>query len=631
MSAEVALSVARPRGSLRRKLMLVVMTSTCAALLLSATALLLYEIRTYRDAWISDLSSQAELIAQSVAPTITFDDPKAANEALAALKARDQILGAAVFTAKGRPFASYQSEPGAAPVVPPDLAMGSTRFEGDRLDLLYRIEKNGEFLGTVYLHARHDVGTRIVGYLWILALAAAAGVGVAALIFRQLHPAITRPILAMADVSRRVMEDRNYELRVTERSDDEVGVLVDAFNNMLRDLSVEMRERHSAEEALRAADKRKDEFLATLAHELRNPLAPLSTALAILKRADDNPKVRESTRAMMERQLAQLVRLIDDLLEVSRITRGKLELRRTRVDVVATARAALEAADPALRVKEHRVGATLPDEPVWVHADSARLTQVFVNLLHNAAKYTAPGGQVELTVRGQGAAVSVSVRDDGVGIEKADQPAIFGMFVQLDTSLGRGAAGLGVGLTIAQQLVEMHGGSISVASEGAGRGSTFTVVLPTVTAPLDAAAAAAPPAPRQPGARRLVLVADDNVDFANSFANLLRLEGHQVRIAHDGMAAAAAAAAAPVPDVAFLDIGMPGLSGYELAARFRSSVETRRMLLVAVSGWGQASDKERAREAGFDHHLVKPIEIGDVIDLLARAPAAGVEPLGAPS
>jgi signal transduction histidine kinase/ActR/RegA family two-component response regulator len=584
-------------------------------------------------------------MAQSVAPTLTFDDPKAANEALAVLKGRAQILGAAVFTPQGKLFASYESEAGAAPRSATGLAVGSARFEGDRLELQRRIEKNGELLGTVFLRARHDVGARIVDYLAILALAGTAGLAFAALIFRQLHPAITRPILAMADVSRRVIEDRNYELRVTERSDDEVGTLVAAFNNMLRDLSAEMRERHSAEEALRAADKRKDEFLATLAHELRNPLAPLATALAILKRADDNPKVRESTRAMMERQLAQLVRLIDDLLEVSRITRGKLELRRTTIDVVAAVRAALEAAEPTLRGKEHQLQAELPGEPIWVHADSARLTQVFVNLMHNAAKYTEAKGHIQVGVRREGSNVVVEVRDNGMGIAAAEQESIFGMFVQLDTSLGRGAAGLGVGLTIARQLVEMHGGSIGVESAGRGEGSVFRVVLPTVSAGAAVAAPAiggsgdASPAglargtasttgaasETRSGCGRRILVADDNVDFANSLANLLRLEGHQVRIAHDGRAALAAAGEQR-PEVAFLDIGMPGLSGYELAASLRRDSATERIHLIAVTGWGQTSDKQRARDAGFDHHLVKPVDFDDILQLLATLPAPSGEP-----
>jgi CheY-like chemotaxis protein/two-component sensor histidine kinase len=329
---------------------------------------------------------------------------------------------------------------------------------------------------------------------------------------------------------------------------------------------------------------------------------------------------------MMERQLAQLVRLIDDLLEVSRITRGKLELRRTTIDVVAAVRAALEAAEPALRSKSHRLGTDLPDEPVWVDADAARLTQVFVNLVHNAAKYTEAAGHVDVVLRREGAEVVVTVRDDGMGIEPAEQESIFGMFVQLDTSLGRGAAGLGVGLTIARRLVEMHGGSLGVESAGRGRGSTFRVALPTVAAPAPAAAAepAAPEAASGAAARR-VLVADDNVDFASSLARLLRLEGHEVAIAHDGDAALQAAAEA-APEIAFLDIGMPGLNGYQLAARLRADAATRGVHLVAVTGWGQESDKVRARDAGFDHHLVKPLDFGDVLKLLASLPASSGGP-----
>ena len=464
-------------GSLRRKVLLVVMAATGAALLLSAFALLFYEVSSFRRDWTSDLASQAGLIARAAAPALAFDDPKAAREALAAMKLRPQILAAAVYRADGRLFASYKTAAEATDELPAAPRRSGSRFDGDQLELYQQIVQNGEPLGVVYLRARHDVAGRVADYVMILGLTMAAGLAVAALIFRQLHPTVTRPILAMAAVARQVIDKRDYGLRVTESSDDEVGELVQAFNDMLHNLAAEMRERHRAEDALRAADRRKDEFLATLAHELRNPLAPIANGLAILKRADDNPPLRRSTQAMMERQVAQMVRLIDDLLDVSRITTGKLQLRRERVELGGVVRNALESAEPALRSRRQALASDIPAEPIWVDADATRLAQVFVNLLHNASKYTPPEGHVAVRVRAHEGTVTIEVQDDGIGIEASQQAAIFEMFAQLDQSLERGSAGLGIGLTIARQLVELHGGSIGVASDGAGRGSRFSVTL----------------------------------------------------------------------------------------------------------------------------------------------------------
>jgi CheY-like chemotaxis protein/two-component sensor histidine kinase len=321
-------------------------------------------------------------------------------------------------------------------------------------------------------------------------------------------------------------------------------------------------------------------------------------------------------QAMMKRQIDHLVRLVDDLLEVSRITRGKIELRRQKVDVVAIARSALEAAEPALRARGHAFGADLPDKPLWIDADGARLTQVFVNLLHNAAKYTDAGGRVQLAVREAEGHAVIDVRDNGIGIAPEEQQSVFEMFVQLDKSLGRGAAGLGVGLTIAKQLVELHQGTLTLHSVGLGQGSTFTVALPIVTPPLqsDDGAARAPRA--EPAGTGLdVLVADDNTDFAISFANVLRMEGHQVRVVHDGVSALKACIDA-TPDVAFLDIGMPELDGYELGARMRERDDLRSVVLVAVTGWGQAEDRHKVRLAGYDHHWVKPVDMQRALKLL---------------
>jgi signal transduction histidine kinase len=470
-------------GSLRRKVLWVVMAATCAALLMSSFALLFYEVSSFRRDWVGDLGSQAGLIARSAAPALAFDDAKAARDTLAALKGRPQILAAAIYRADGRLFAAYKTNAEPTAELPAAPRADGSRFDGDELELSQQIVQNGERLGVVYLRARHDVAGRVADYALILVLSMAAGLAVAALIFRQLHPTVTRPILAMAEVARQVTDSRDYGLRVTESSDDEVGELVQAFNDMLHDLEAEMHERQRAEEALRAADRRKDEFLATLAHELRNPLAPIANGLAILKRADDDAPMRQATRAMMERQVAQMVRLIDDLLDVSRITTGKLQLRRERVELGGIVRNALEAAEPALRARRQAVTSELPAAPIWVDADAVRLAQVFVNLLHNAAKYTPPGGHIGVRVGAQGGEASVEVQDDGIGIDASQQAAIFDMFTQVDKSLERGAAGLGIGLTIARQLVELHGGTIGVHSAGLGQGALFRVTLAVAAAP----------------------------------------------------------------------------------------------------------------------------------------------------
>ena len=619
------------RHSLRRKMMQVMLSTTCVALLLSATALLIYELRTYRDAWITDLETQAHLIAGASVPALAFDDPRAASEDLALLRHRPQITGAAVYDVSGQLFASYAAPADVPPVFPNMPGPEGHRFAGDRLELVLPIESGGERIGSVYLQARYEVMGRLGDYLAILAAVIVTSLGVAALVFSRLQHGVTHPILAVATAAREVMEKRDYGLRVPKTTEDEVGVLVDAFNNMLsevgrrtealersnRELSIEMERRQRAQAALIEADRRKDEFLATLAHELRNPLAPLTNALEILKLADGDAATRARTRAIMERQVRQMVRLIDDLLEVSRITTGKLVLKREPVDLLAVMRTAIEIAEPVLREREHQFLTQLPAEPVWVNADATRLAQVFANLLSNAAKYTDAGGRIELEMQVDASGATVHVKDNGIGIDPQMHDAIFDLFTQVDKSLERGRAGLGVGLTLARQLVEMHGGRIEVESAGLGHGSRFTVTLPLGRPPA-AGRAGRPEALAAATPAIDVLIADDNVDFATSLGAVLETLGHRVTLSHDGEAALAAALAHP-PAVAFLDIGMPRLNGYDLARRLRAADATRRTMLVAVTGWGQQSDRERAAEAGFDHHLVKPVELEQVLPLIQLA------------
>ncbi|MGZ8253478.1 MAG: hybrid sensor histidine kinase/response regulator [Burkholderiaceae bacterium] len=372
-----------------------------------------------------------------------------------------------------------------------------------------------------------------------------------------------------------------------------------------------------AEQALEAADRRKDEFLAILAHELRNPLATLRNALYAMARSPAQETIL-SLGAMMQRQVDHLVRLVEDLLEVSRITTGKIDLRREPVALATVLDHAIEASRAPIDDAGHRLDVYLPAEPLTLVADPVRLTQVFVNLLNNAAKYTEMGGRIELSARRDGDEAVITVRDNGIGIPPEMLPNVFDLFTQVDRARHRSQGGLGIGLSLTRSLVELHGGSIHVSSEGSGTGTTFVVRLPLPTdgetvAP-GLAAVSVPDAPRK---RRRVLVADDDRDAAESLGLLLESIGADVEVVHDG-AAAIAAAAARRPEIAMLDIGMPNMDGYEVARRMRQLEGGSPMLLVALTGWGQQRDIARARDAGFDRHLVKPAAFLEIQGLLDR-------------
>jgi signal transduction histidine kinase len=391
----------------------------------------------------------------------------------------------------------------------------------------------------------------------------------------------------------------------------------------LRDYLVE-RERLLAElqrraEELAETDKRKDEFLATLAHELRNPLAPVRNALQILRLAGDNRLATEQARAMMDRQVQQLVRLVDDLLDVSRITRGKVELKKERVALSSAVATAVETSRPLIEAARHELTVTLPPDTIELEADPTRLAQVLSNLLNNAAKYTNPGGKIWLTAEREGDRVAVSIRDTGVGIPPELLPRVFDLFMQVDRSIEKAQGGLGVGLTLVRTLLEMHGGTVEVRSEGLGKGSEFIIRLPLaperrpLPGDVERHGDAATPLPLL-----RVLVVDDNVDAAQSLAMLLRMLGQDVRTAHNGHSALEAISGS-MPEIAFLDIGLPGMSGYELARRLRHEPGGDAVLLVALTGWGQAEDRRRSTEAGFDHHLTKPADPASLKGLLLQA------------
>ncbi len=378
----------------------------------------------------------------------------------------------------------------------------------------------------------------------------------------------------------------------------------------------DITDRKQAEEELRSANRTKDEFLATLAHELRNPLVPLRNALYLIGRLNGHDEQLDKARSMMERQVQHLVRLVDDLLDVSRIGRGKIELRKEPVDVQSVVASALETSRPLIEAAGQQLTVALPPEPIYLQADPTRLAQVVSNLLNNAARYTDAGGRIELSVEPASGGcqppgeVIIRVRDTGIGIPPEMLPRIFDMFTQVDRSLERSQGGLGIGLTLVQRLVEMHGGRVEAHSPGPGQGSEFVVRLPVVAAP-----APRPPSwtitPAGEGGAALsgcrILVVDDSHDTAESLAMILRLSGHEVHLAFDGPGAIAAALTHR-PDVALLDIGLPGMNGYEVARCLREDHGLTQTVLVALTGWAQTEDRRRAQEVGFAHHLVKPVE-----------------------
>jgi PAS domain S-box-containing protein len=391
-----------------------------------------------------------------------------------------------------------------------------------------------------------------------------------------------------------------------------VAIVVDishdrAVEENLRKLAADLSE----------ADRRKSEFLATLAHELRNPLAPISTGLTVLKLGGDSPAAVARIRPMMERQVAQMVRLIDDLLDVARISGGKIDLQKARVDLKDVVAAAIETSMPFIENGRHELVVHQPRHAMPMDADPTRIAQVVSNLLNNAAKYTPSGGRIQVTVSRDGQDAVVAVADNGIGIPAESLAAIFVLFSQVEHHLDRAQGGLGVGLSLVRQLVEMHGGTVEAASPGRGAGSTLTVRLPLAQDNGDNSAPSAPVV-AAPQRRLRLLVADDNVDAAQALASMFALQGHSTRIAHSGVQALAIAGTF-LPEVTFLDIGMPGMNGYETARALRRLPGLERTVLVALTGWGADSDRMQSQLAGFDHHLTKPADAAMIHAVLVQA------------
>ena len=611
--------------------MVITIVTTFAALLVSVVALLSYEAREYRDFLVNDLATQADILAVNTAPALAFKDTEAADANLALLANRSGIVAAAIYTVDGSLFASYQRA-GREVRFPTSVRSQGPQVEGNDLTFFHSVVSHGELLGTVFLQAKYELAGRIRDYLLILGGIMAVGLLVSALLSLWLQGSVTGPILAVTNVAQKIVRERDFMLRASRTTDDEIGTLVDAFNAMLGEVSQrqqdleesnlklkqESDERRNAETALRRADKRKDEFLATLAHELRNPLAPMVNALALMEAPDTPPETARSARAIIDRQLSHMVRLVEDLLDVSRISRGKLTIRKELVDLGSVMKSAVDTVRPLLAAKDQSLSISLPEQTVHLQADPVRLSQVFSNLLNNATKYTPAGGRISLTAAVEAGEACVTISDSGKGISQATLPVMFEMFVQDENTDLRGQPGLGVGLALAKRLIELHGGSIEADSEGHGHGSTFRVRMAVEEAP----AVAPVPETCEAGTdymRYRILLVDDNVDFATSLCTLLENLGHDVRVTHDAPEALAVAAGFR-PDFAFLDIGLPTMDGYELARRLIKRLSPD-LNLVAISGWGQKEDRRRASEAGFAWYLVKPVDLASIRSILESPPS----------
>ncbi len=639
-------AIRQVRRSVTGKLMLIVLLTTAIALSVAGLALLFTDLRDNRESWARELATEASILSLSTAPALSFDDRAGAQRNLAALKARDSVLAAALYSSDGSRYADYVRR-GETPAPPriPAVPVG-VRIDGEQVALLQPIVQNGERLGSIYIVAHYDRTGRVRAYLGILAIVMILSLGVALLASGWFQSALTGPMDSIAAVARQIVERRDYSLRATKTTGDEIGVVIDAFNSMLDEVQARTRAledsnqalqeqitvRLAAEnalrdsersyrqisESLREADRRKDEFLATLAHELRNPLAPIRNAVAILGAPAATDGQRLSAREVIGRQVRHMALLLDDLLDLSRITRGQLELRKEYVDLGSILDVAVETARPLIDAKRHTLTVRALSVPVQLEADPLRLSQVIANLLTNAAKYTDPGGAIALSASVADTQLVVSVKDSGIGLSAAAIPRLFTMFSQVNSAVDRAEGGLGIGLALVKGLIALHGGTVEAASGGLGCGSEFIVRLPrAVLVQKNSTGEAIDPADA-PRLRRheKILVADDNRDSAITLAALLELAGYRVVTAFSG-AQALEVGARERPDGALLDIGMPGMSGYEVARRIRLEAWGHNALLVALTGWGQDADKHKALAAGFDEHLTKPVDSAELERLLS--------------
>jgi PAS domain S-box-containing protein len=736
----------RAARSIRQKLNFILATTTLLALLMAGIALVAIDMRARLTALEHDLVTQADILALASSAALSFDDQIVASRNLSVLRAKPSIAAAALFEQDGLRFASFVPD-GRSIDLPLQAGEPGAHVDWNWVRVWRPVLAGEERVGTVYLQAPHELLWRALEYLGILTLIMTTSLAAALLLSNRLQGMVTGPILSISDVARRIQAGRNFSLRATRTTDDEVGELVDVFNAMLDELGERARTLEQAIEALRASDERyqlavrgssaglwdwdmkagtmfysprfrallgyteqefpdlptsitdimhaddrpavlrllrdhlsedapyaaecrlqlksgewrwflitgmaqkdwsgrafrmagsvidvterkraeqvlhesnraKDEFIATLAHELRNPLAPIRTGLDILRKDRSNGPASERARETMARQLTHMIRLIDDLLDISRINSGKIRLETGRMRLAAAIESAVEISRPTIEARGHQLTLDVSARDIELMADSTRIAQAIGNLLNNAAKYTPPNGHVGLKAWQDGPWAVVEISDDGVGIPPDMIEQVFALFTQVSRTLDSAQGGLGIGLYLVRSLIELHGGTVSAHSEGTGRGSKFTVRLPCLLQP--APEGEATDKPLHANAEGLkVLVVDDNVDAAETLATVLEMTGRTTRTVHDG-AGVLAAASEFAPDVILLDIGLPTMSGHDVARQLRADERFSRTVLIAVTGWGSDTDRRRSRESGFDDHLTKPIDLAALEPLLAQAAA----------
>lgn len=617
--------------SLRSALMRLVLTTTAAAVLVAGIAMLTRDLTVIRRTWATEVTNEASVLALATGPALAFDDQRVAQQYLDALRARPQMQLAALYDANGNLYASYrQSAANRAPAHAPPSTTASV--SGAQVRLVQPIVRGPETLGYLYLEAQYNIRGRIYAYLGIFGMVMCLSLVVAYVFSRRLQRGIMAPLESISATARQLVDQRDYSLRVQATSTSEFSSVVEALNNMLQEvhsaaraqedanraLTEEVTNRKAAQAALALSDRRKDEFLATLAHELRNPLAPIRQSIRILERTDLGAERSQWAREVIERQVKRMALMLDDLLEISRITRGRLEVKLEEVEIGVLTKAAIETSRPLMDAKRQLLKIESPAHHLRLRVDPLRISQSISNLLTNASKYTNQNGTIVLSINAAADGLTIRVKDNGIGLDPAVIPTLFQMFSQVDPAIDRAEGGLGIGLALVKGFIELHHGSVEARSEGLGKGTEMTIWLPpaVVISGLNEEVTE-PPKPAPPEVeRRQVLIADDNRDAADSMAMLLQMEGFEVSVAYNGQDALRMILTER-PAAAILDIGMADLTGYEVARRVRESGD-RDLFLLAVTGWGQADDVARATEAGFDEHLTKPVD-PDRIDALLRS------------
>ncbi|MEO6080014.1 MAG: ATP-binding protein [Steroidobacteraceae bacterium] len=721
-------------SSVRGKLTVVVLVTTAIALLSMTVALLLRDLSGYRESLLTDLTTEADIMALLTAPAMDFDDQPVAERNLRALSAKPALLTAALYSVDGNRYASYVREGAQAPPARLQMPAEGMQVSRGRMEITRNVRQKDEQLGVIHLSAVYDISGHVYSYAIILVLIMTISMVVALLLAAGLRRIITGPVEALVSVADAIVTGRNPSLRAADTPLEEFSVVVNAFNSVLDEADARTRELQNShralrrseklyraigesinygvwvcdasgrniyasdsflrlvgmtqtqcsgmgwgdllhpddvaatitaweecvrtgdfwyrehrflgvdkhyhpilaqgvpmrdedgvitgwaginldirrikenEDALREADRRKDDFLATLAHELRNPLAPIRHAAKLLGLKGLDAAQTQAARDIISRQVARMALLLDDLLEVSRITRGRLELRKERVSLNAVVNAAVETSKPLIESKKHTFSIRMPGTAVALHVDPLRMSQALSNLLTNAAKYTDPGGRIDLDIQLSDNELVLAVTDSGIGVPAAALPTIFEMFSQVDSAIDRAEGGLGIGLALVKGLVALHGGTVQAASDGPGKGSRFTIRIPADVireATTDENSGLHQKAADGPRGR--ILVVDDNRDGAASLAMVLRSSGHTALTAHSGVEALQIGEQER-PDAIVMDIGMPQMNGYEVARRIRASAWGKSVLLVALTGWGQKEDIDRAMQAGFDYHMTKPAD-----------------------